>query len=176
MAVGDAVTGTGRPAGFRWTNPVHLVACGFGSGLAPYAPGTFGTAVGVLVYLALTPLDLVYYLAAVAALSAAGIWVCGRAAADFGVHDHPAIVWDEVVGYLVTMIAVPPGVLNVLLGFVLFRLFDILKPWPVRVADRRVPGGFGIVLDDLLAGLYAALALQLLHALAAAGGFSLAVR
>ncbi len=89
-----------------------------------------------------------------------GVWICDRAARDLGVHDHPAIVWDEVIGYFVTMIAAPPGWLWIAVGFVLFRLFDILKPWPIRQADQQVGGGFGIMFDDLLAAGYAWLCLQ----------------
>ncbi len=89
-----------------------------------------------------------------------GIWICDRAARDFGVHDHPAIVWDEVVGYFITMMAAPPGWLWIAVGFALFRLFDILKPWPIQQADQRVGGGFGIMFDDLLAAVYAWIVLQ----------------
>ncbi|MEY8195315.1 MAG: phosphatidylglycerophosphatase A, partial [Cycloclasticus sp.] len=85
-----------------------------------------------------------------------GIWICGQAAKELGVHDHGGIVWDEIAGYLLTMYWVDFSWQNVLLGFVLFRLFDILKPWPINWVDRRVGGGFGIMLDDLLAGLMAA--------------------
>ena len=155
----------GRPAGFRWSNPVHVVAVGFGSGLLPSAPGTWGTVVGVGVHLALLALalPLAGHLAAVAALCLLGVWVCGRAAADFGVHDHQAIVWDEVAGYLVTMALAPPGWQALVLGFVLFRLFDITKPWPIRQVDRHVGGGLGVMLDDLLAGVAAGGVLQLLR-------------
>ncbi len=89
------------------------------------------------------------------ALFVLGVWVCGKAGRELGVHDHPAIVWDEVVGYLVTMTAVPVDWGWLLGGFLLFRLFDILKPWPVRWFDRRVPGGVGVMADDLVAGLMA---------------------
>jgi len=151
------------PHGFRWRNPVHLLACGFGSGLMPQAPGTYGTALAIPLYLLLVPLPLTGYLAVLALLTLLGIWACDRAARDFGVHDHQSIVWDEVLGYLVTMALAPPGWLAIVAGFVLFRFFDIIKPWPIRQVDRRVEGGFGIVLDDLLAGVYAGLVLQLLR-------------
>jgi phosphatidylglycerophosphatase A len=98
----------------------------------------------------------------VALLALAGITICGQAASRLGVHDHPGIVWDEIVGYLVTMAFAPSGWLWIGLGFVLFRLFDIVKPWPIRWCDRQVGGGLGIMLDDLLAGVLSAALLQLL--------------
>ncbi len=146
----------------RLANPVHFLALGFGSGLAPRAPGTMGTLAAVPLYLLLAGLPPWLYLLVTGVVIVAGIWICDRAARDFGVHDHPAIVWDEIAGFLVTMIAVPVGVFWVVLGFVLFRLFDILKPWPIRWLDRRVHGGLGIMADDVLAGVFAAVVLHLL--------------
>lgn len=143
-------------------NPLHLLAFGFGAGFFPRAPGTVGTLVGVVLFLLLAPLSLPAYVGAVVILFVAGIPLCGRVARDLGVHDHGGIVWDEIVGYLVTMTAAPPGWLPVVAGFALFRLFDILKPWPIRALDRNVGGGFGIMLDDLVAGILAAVVLQLL--------------
>ncbi|MET0090936.1 MAG: phosphatidylglycerophosphatase A [Candidatus Thiodiazotropha sp.] len=137
-------------------NPVHLLAFGFGSGLAPKAPGTFGTLVGIPFYLLLQPLPPVYYGILVALTFLLGIGICGRTSRDLGVHDHGGIVWDEIVGYLVTMLWAPQGWVWMVIGFVLFRFFDILKPWPIRWFDRKVSGGFGIMLDDLIAGLFAA--------------------
>jgi phosphatidylglycerophosphatase A len=102
------------------------------------------------------PLALMPYLAVVALLFLVGIPICAHTANRLGVHDHPGIVWDEIVGYLVTMAFAPAGWLWVAAGFVLFRLFDIVKPWPIRWCDRKVHGGFGIMLDDLLAGVFAA--------------------
>jgi phosphatidylglycerophosphatase A len=142
-------------------HPLGFLGFGFGSGLAPVAPGTAGTLAAVPLYLLLRDLPLAGYLAVVALLFLVGLPVCAHAARRLGVHDHPAIVWDEIVGYLVTMIAAPPGLVWIVAGFVLFRFFDILKPWPIRWCDRRVPGGFGIMLDDLLAGLFSASLLQL---------------
>jgi phosphatidylglycerophosphatase A len=143
-----------------WRNPVHFLAFGCGAGAVPVAPGTFGSLVAVPLYLLLQGLPLAYYLIVVAGMLIFGIWLCGRTAADIGVHDHGGIVWDEIVGYLLTMAAAPPGGLAVALGFFLFRLFDILKPWPIRLADRQVGGGFGIMLDDVLAAVYSWLVLQ----------------
>jgi phosphatidylglycerophosphatase A len=144
-----------------WRNPAHLLAFGFGAGLAPRAPGTFGTLLALPLYALMQPLALPMYLAALAALFGIGVVVCGRAARDMGVHDDPAIVWDEVVGYLIAMAFAPVGWVAAVAGFVLFRAMDILKPWPIGWADRRVGGGFGIMLDDVMAGVYAGLVLHL---------------
>ena len=146
----------------RLLHPVDFLALGFGSGLLPFAPGTAGTVAAIPVYLLLQPLAAPYYVAIVVLLALAGIAICGQAARHLGVHDHPGIVWDEIVGYLVTMAFAPPGWLWIGLGFVLFRLFDILKPWPIKWCDRQVEGGLGIMLDDLLAGVFSAVLLQLL--------------
>jgi len=143
--------------------PVMWLATGFGSGLSPRAPGTAGSLVGVLFYIGLAHLALPYYLLAVLALALLGVWVCQRAGQLLGVSDHPGIVWDEIVGVLVSLAATPPGWPGVALGFALFRLFDILKPWPVGAIDRRVPGGLGVMLDDVMAGLYALACLQILR-------------
>ena len=142
-------------------HPLGFVGFGFGSGLAPVAPGTAGTLAAVPLYLLLRDLPLVEYLAVVALFFLAGLPVCVHAARRLGVHDHPAIVWDEIVGYLVTMISAPPGLVWMVAGFVLFRFFDILKPWPISWIDRQVHGGFGIMLDDLLAGVFSACLLQI---------------
>ncbi len=127
----------------------------------PKLPGTTGTLVGILFYWPLQNLDWPIYIGTVLVLFLLGIWLCGKTATNLGVHDHPAIVWDEIVGYLVTMTMVPPGWLWVIAGFLLFRLFDIWKPWPIRWVDKRVQGGFGIMLDDVLAAIYALLILQI---------------
>lgn len=145
-----------------WRNPVHFLAFGFGSGLAPKAPGTFGTLAAIPLYLLMTLLPLSGYLVVLVLAALLGIYLCGRTAQDLGVHDHPGIVWDEFVGFWITMLFVPVQWYWILAGFALFRLFDIWKPWPIRVVDQRVEGGFGIMLDDVLAGVYAWLVLQLL--------------
>ncbi len=151
--------------GTVFTDPVHFLAFGFGAGLAPVAPGTFGTAVGVLIGLGLTPLGFVPRVLLVAGICVVGVWLCGESARRLGEHDHPGIVWDEIAGYLLAMLAAPPGWPWILAGFCLFRLFDIWKPWPIRDLDHSLSGGIGIMLDDLVAGVYAAavlLALRLL--------------
>jgi phosphatidylglycerophosphatase A len=142
-------------------HPVHCVSLGLGLGAAPWAPGTFGTLLGIPCWWLMKDLPLALYLGVLALLFAAGVWACHYTARALGVHDHPAIVLDEVVGFLVAMIAAPAGWLWVVAGFVLFRLFDIWKPWPIRWLDSRVHGGLGIMLDDVVAGAYALAALQL---------------
>lgn len=142
------------------TSPVHFLAFGFGSGLSPKAPGTMGTLAAIPLYLLLMNLPLTGYLLMVLLISVVGIWICGESSRRLGVHDHGGIVWDEFAGFLLTMTAAPQGWAWIVLGFALFRLFDIWKPWPVRVADRQLHGGLGIMLDDILAGIYAWLVLQ----------------
>ena len=142
-------------------NPLHLLSLGLGSGLSPRAPGTCGTLVAVPLYLLLVQLPLTYYLVAVLLAFIVGVYLCGYTSAALGVHDHGGIVWDEFVGFWITMIAVPATWQWILAGFVLFRLFDIVKPWPVKVADARMKGGFGIMFDDVLAALYALAILQI---------------
>ena len=141
--------------GLDLRKPSHLLAFGFGSGLAPYAPGTFGTLVGIPFFMLVSAVSLPIYLVLTALMFLVGVVVCERCSRDLGVHDHGGIVWDEIVGFLVTMIAVPLEWHWLLSGFLLFRFFDILKPWPIRWFDRHVSGGFGIMLDDVIAGLFA---------------------
>lgn len=140
---------------------MHLLALGFGTGCASFAPGTWGSLVGVIFYFALASLPTPWYLATVAVLFIAGVGICHRTATRLGVHDDPSIVWDEIVGYLITMTAMPEGWIWIVQGFVLFRFFDIVKPWPIRWLDRRLGGGLGIMLDDLLAAALAWLTLIL---------------
>jgi phosphatidylglycerophosphatase A len=140
----------------------HWLVFGFGSGLAAKAPGTWGTLAAVPIYLLMSSLDLAVYLILTLAMLALGVFLCGRVGRELGVHDHPAIVWDEVVGFLITMSLATPDLLSVALGFALFRLFDIVKPWPVSYFDQKVGGGWGVMLDDVAAGLMALLALQLI--------------
>lgn len=149
-------------------NPIHLLAFGFGSGLSPKAPGTAGTVVALLLYLPLSQLSLPLYLALTIVATLVGIWLCGVTSRDLGVHDHGGIVWDEFAGFWITMIAAPAGCLWLLLGFVLFRALDILKPWPIKWVDKKIHGGLGIMLDDVLAGIMAALCLQAIWILSTA--------
>ena len=143
-------------------NPIHLLAFGFGAGLSPKAPGTAGTVVAVLIYLVLPSMPPIVYAGFILFSFILGIWICGKTAEDLGVHDHGGIVWDEFVGYWITMFMAPSGLIWVLLGFVLFRLLDLLKPWPIKWADKKLTGGLGSMLDDVLAGIMAALFIQAL--------------
>ncbi|MBB6520831.1 phosphatidylglycerophosphatase A family protein [Pseudoteredinibacter isoporae] len=142
-------------------DPRLLLAFGFGSGLSPKAPGTFGTiaALPFVFWLQASPL-YVYALVLLIGF-AVGIYLCEHASKVMGVHDHGGIVWDEFIGLWLTMLAVPQGWPWLLAGFVLFRIFDIAKPWPIGWLDKKVSGGFGIMIDDVLAGVYAWLILQL---------------
>lgn len=142
------------------SNPIHWLAFGFGSGLAAKAPGTFGTLAALIPLLYLQTLSWPVYLLIVILGFIVGIFICGRTSAYLRVHDHSGIVWDEFVGMWITMLWVPVGWFNVLLGFVLFRLFDIFKPWPIKWLDRKVHGGIGIMLDDVLAAVFACLCLH----------------
>ncbi len=146
-------------------NPVHLLSVGFGSGLAAKAPGTFGTIAALPFWYALQFLPPVYYVVALILAFVLGVYLCGATAEALGVHDHGGIVWDEFVGLWIALFMVPMNIWWIALGFALFRLFDIWKPWPIRVLDAKVHGGFGIMIDDVLAGVYAYLTLQLLFVL-----------
>ena len=150
------------PAGFNKRSLWHWIAFGFGSGLAPRAPGTFGTLFALLPFLLLMHLPLTLYAAIVIVSFVFGIWVCGQTATDLGVHDHGGIVWDEFVGLWIALFMVPTQWFWIALGFALFRLLDIVKPWPIKWADKQVEGGLGIMLDDVLAGIMAALCIQAL--------------
>ncbi len=147
-----------------WRNPIHFLAFGGGAGASKIAPGTCGTLVAIPLYILLQDLPVLMYIFVTVALFLLGIWLCRITTRDLGVHDHPGIVWDEIVGYLITMTAAPAGAesawLWIVLGFALFRLFDIWKPWPINLLDRQVKGGFGIMIDDVVAGLYAWLLMQ----------------
>lgn len=143
-------------------HPDGWIATGFGAGLFPKAPGTFGSLVALLPWwFLLRHLPIAWYVVVLIAAFAIGVWACGVAGKRLGVDDHRALVWDEFVGLWIALCAAPVGWPWMLTGFVLFRLFDIWKPWPVRVADRSVHGGLGVMLDDVLAGVYALIVLQL---------------
>jgi thiamine-monophosphate kinase len=156
-AVGAPTKGTGsegappKPTPFQ--SPTQFLAFGFGSGLSPNAPGTMGTLAAIPLYLLMSELTLPIYTALVIVAFIVGIWICDRASEQLKVHDHGGIVWDEFVGLWITMWALPTTWLTVLLGFVVFRVFDILKPWPIKLLDKNVGGGFGIMIDDVLAGV-----------------------
>jgi len=147
--------------GFRWSNPVHLLAYGLGSGLSPVAPGTLGTVAAIPLFLLMRPLAPGMYLAIVGCLFLIGIWLCGVTAREMGLHDPGGIVWDEIAGMYMTLLVAPFTLSAWILAFLLFRAFDIVKPWPIRDLDHRLGGGLGIMLDDLAAALYAAILLAL---------------
>jgi phosphatidylglycerophosphatase A len=148
-------------------NPLHLLATGFGSGLSPVIPGTIGTLAAVPFYLLLVQLPFPMYVVAVVASCFIGIKICQVTSDDMGVHDHGSIVWDEFAGFWLTMMVVPLFKIPaddwkwLITGFILFRFFDMVKPWPIGWLDKRVHGGLGIMLDDIVAGVMTAISLWL---------------
>jgi phosphatidylglycerophosphatase A len=140
-------------------DPVNLLAFGLGSGLTPVAPGTAGSLVGLALAWSTLDSPIAARLLVAIALIVSGIWICGESARRIAVHDHPGIVWDEIAGIYLALLVAPPSIWAWALGFGLFRLFDIWKPWPIRDLDHRLKGGLGIMLDDLVAALYTALIL-----------------
>jgi phosphatidylglycerophosphatase A len=151
----------------RLTDPVQFLAFGFGSGLAPRAPGTVGTLAAVPLYLLFAGQPLWLHALIIVAAALIGVWLCGVASARLGVHDHPGIVWDEFVGLWIACFALPPEWPWLVAAFAVFRVFDIAKPWPISWVDEHAKGGFGIMADDLLAGVFACLTLHLARALGA---------
>jgi len=157
-----------RPTfGFMVRHPAHVIALGFGTGLAPFAPGTFGT------LLALPIAGLLWryagdaaFAAAIAVLFALGVWASAVTGRDLGVPDHGAIVWDEVVAFLLVLYFVGNDGVRVAFAFLLFRLFDIVKPPPIRQLDAALKNGFGVMVDDILAAGYTLLVFALWHRLA----------
>ncbi|MBX3709580.1 MAG: phosphatidylglycerophosphatase A [Gammaproteobacteria bacterium] len=145
-----------------WRDPLYFVAFGLGSGAIPFAPGTFGTLLAIPFFLLLQPLPLIAYLIFVLFFIIASSWICHRISREIHVHDHPGMCIDEFAGFFVTMINAPYGWGWILVGFILFRLFDIWKPWPIRFIDKNVSGGFGMVLDDIVAGIFAMAIIQIL--------------
>ncbi|HEY6943169.1 phosphatidylglycerophosphatase A [Dokdonella sp.] len=145
-------------------HPAGWIATGFGSGLSPFAPGTAGSAAALLPWIALRELPWTAYLVIVAIAFAIGVWASTVAVSRLRIDDPGAVVWDEFVGQwiaLLPLVVAPRGWPWILAGFALFRLFDVWKPWPVSWADRRIAGGLGVMVDDAIAGAYAAIALSL---------------
>jgi phosphatidylglycerophosphatase A len=142
-------------------SPAGLLAFGFGAGLSPFAPGTMGTLVAIPFVFGLKTLDPAAYWLVLMALFLLGVGVCSVVSRRLGVHDHGGIVWDEMVGYWISVAFVPLQWGWLLAAFLLFRLFDIFKPWPIRQLDQKVSGGFGIMLDDVVAALFAVAVLAL---------------
>ena len=144
-----------------WKYPVHALAYGFGIGLVPFAPGTFGSLIGVALFWFMAPLGGIYYAAIVVVLFLAGIFICGQAARDLGATDPGFIVFDEIVGFLVAMYLLPAKWRWIVAGFVLYRVVDIWKPFPINVVEERLGLGTAIMVDDIIAGFYT---LVILHA------------
>jgi len=143
-------------------HPAGWIATALGAGLSPKAPGTAGSLVALLPWwFVLRDAPPSVYLAVLIAGFVLGVWACGVCDRRLGMHDQGALVWDEVIGMWITLFAAPPQWWWMVAGFALFRLFDIWKPWPVSWADRRVHGGLGVMLDDVVAGVYALVILQL---------------
>jgi phosphatidylglycerophosphatase A len=158
----DTTTSRAPDARFLLSHPAHFIALGFGSGLAPVAPGTFGTLAGLGLYwlLALLAPPLVIAFLAVPAFFL-GVWACERTGRDLGVQDHGAMVWDEIVAFLPLAALASSSLMLQAVAFVLFRLFDIWKPYPIRLVEKNVKGGMGVMVDDLMAGAYAYVAFVL---------------
>ncbi|HUL40336.1 MAG TPA: phosphatidylglycerophosphatase A [Burkholderiales bacterium] len=145
---------------FVFTRPAHFLAFGFGAGLIRGAPGTAGTLVAFPLFWLLNPrLAPMLFLALIAVLFVLGIWICGKTGEDLGVDDHSGIVWDEIVAFLLVLDFAPTTLLWQALAFILFRAFDVLKPPPIDYFDKTVHGGFGVMLDDLMAAFYTLLCL-----------------
>lgn len=140
-------------------DPVLFLGFGFGSGLVPKAPGTAGSLVVLPFVFGALLLGPIAYIGITLTVTICGIWLCGESARRIGVHDHSGIVWDEFAGMFVTFLGAAASVPWLLFGFVLFRIFDIWKPWPIRELDHSIHGGLGIMLDDVVAGAFAALTL-----------------
>lgn len=144
------------------SHPAHFCALGFGSGLAKKAPGTFGTLAGLPLFWLIADLGAYTQLAIITALFVAGIYFCGKTGKALGVSDHGSIVWDEIVAIMLVLTVTPYHWQWWLVAFVLFRLFDIWKPVPIRQCDAKVKGGLGVMLDDVLAAVYAIISLEIL--------------
>jgi len=152
----DTTTSRAPDARFLVSHPAHFIALGFGSGLAPRAPGTFGTLTALAIYWALAPFVPPLAIAFLAIpLFLVGIWACEVTGRDLGTQDHGAMVWDEIVAFLPLAALTYKSLVMQLVAFGLFRLFDIWKPFPIRTLERRVKGGFGVMIDDLVAAAYA---------------------
>ena len=146
-------------------SPQMLLAFGFGSGLSKVVPGTMGTLAAIPFYLLMAQLDWWLYGVIIVLTTLLGIYLCSYASRVLNVHDHSGIVWDEFVGFWITMFMVPVAWEWIIIGFLLFRFFDMVKPWPISLADKYIHGGFGIMFDDVLAGLAALGCMQILVAL-----------
>lgn len=145
-----------------WQNPLHFIAFGFGSGAIPIAPGTFGTLLAIPFYLAIQHLSNLNYLIVITIITILSCWLCEKVSREIAADDHQGMCIDEFVGFLVTMFAAPIGWQWILIGVILFRIFDIWKPQPIRYLDEHIHGGIGMILDDVAAGVFSAIIIQIL--------------
>ncbi len=145
-----------------FSHPVHFLSLGFGSGLAPKAPGTFGTLFGLPLYFLISSYALNVQLIVIAVSFIVGIYFCQKTGDALGVSDHGGIVWDEIVAMMLVLVFTPAHWGWWLVAFALFRLFDIWKPFPIRQLDANIKGGLGVMVDDLLAAIYAIIVLKAL--------------
>ena len=143
-----------------WTNPVHFIGCGFGIGSLPFMPGTYATLFAILIYLLIAPLHWFSYTLICVVLNLAGVWLCDTTNRDFGEKDHPGVCYDEIAAFPICLIGIPFSWYFILAAFVLFRLLDIIKPTPINLIEKHVPGGWGVMLDDIAAAL---IILAILH-------------
>jgi len=144
-----------------WSDPWVFIACGFGVGTLPIMPGTYGTLLGVGLMWLLHPLPIWAYISVLVLLFLAGVWLCGQANEKFGTDDHPAAVWDEVATFPWVMLWIPLTPVTIVVGFLLFRFFDIIKPWPIRWVDKNCHSGWGVMLDDWLAAIASLIVMHL---------------
>lgn len=145
-----------------WQDPLQFIAFGFGSGTLPFAPGTFGTLFAIPFYLLIQHTPPLIYLAIVVILTVLSIWICDKVSKEIEVDDHQGMCLDEFIGFFVTMFAAPHGWIWIVIGFILFRIFDIWKPFPIRYIDEKIHGGFGMILDDVCAGIYSCLLIHII--------------
>lgn len=145
---------------FLLAHPAHFLALGFGSGLPPKAPGTFGTIAGLPLFYLIAGYSITVQLTIIAGLFIAGVYFCDIAGKALGVSDHGSIVWDEIVAMMLVLMITPNQWPWWLAAFGLFRLFDIWKPFPIRQCDAKLKGGFGVMFDDILAAIYAMISLK----------------
>lgn len=145
-----------------FSHPAHFLSLGFGSGLAPKAPGTFGTIVGVMLFCVVKDWSLQAHLSLFGCLFLLGVFCCNATGKALGVSDHGGIVWDEIVAMILVLAFTPIYWAWWLVAFGLFRLFDIWKPYPIRQFDAKLKNGFGVMFDDLLAAIYAILSIKLI--------------
>lgn len=146
-----------------WQKPSHFIAFGLGSGVMPFAPGTFGTLMAIPFYIMMQSFSNTLYFFVVLLITLASMWLTDKVSKEINVHDHPGMCIDEFVGFFVTMFAAPKGFLWIALGFGLFRFFDIVKPWPINYVDTHVKGGVGVILDDVIAGVFSCIVLHIIH-------------